>query len=185
MENPRRGETLNQESGGRDGNQEKRYYNRTSRQQRFEHNVGTCHDLRMCRSNIPLDRNLPPCSWTMVNATNVNKVTRQRYRQPTCQQRMPRTLATIAHSLLVDLIWFNSMKRHVASGGWGARGLQPQLHPKAEKHPQAYHPTTKPWASNPPSPPCVPGQRDLLVEKPGATKGARGLPRAQAWGTQP
>ena len=38
---PRRGETLNQESGGRKGNQEKWYYNRTSHQQCFEHNANT------------------------------------------------------------------------------------------------------------------------------------------------
>ena len=79
-------ETLNQESGMRDGKQEKHYYNRTSRQQHFEHNVGTCHGLCMSRSNMPLDRNLPPCLQTMVNATNVNKAKDNQHASKECQK---------------------------------------------------------------------------------------------------
>ena len=40
----------------------------------------------------------PPCSRTMVNATNANMVSQQRYRRPTRHQRMTKTLETIAPS---------------------------------------------------------------------------------------
>ena len=64
--------------------------------------------MRMRHSNIPLDRNLPPCSRTMVNATNANIVTQQRYKRPTRPQRTPKTLATIAPNYIkYDLIVFS------------------------------------------------------------------------------
>ena len=52
-----------------------------------KHNVGTCHGLHMCRSDILLDRNLPPCSQTVANATNAKTVKQQPYREPTCHER--------------------------------------------------------------------------------------------------
>ena len=44
----------------------------------------------------------------------------------------------------------------ITSGGWvsWAKELWPQLHPKAEEHPQAYQPATQPQAPPTPSHPC-------------------------------
>ena len=53
---------------------------------------------RMRQGDLPLDRNLPPCSRTMVNAIKANIVTQQHYRRPTRYQRMPKTPETIAPS---------------------------------------------------------------------------------------
>ena len=56
------------------------------------------HGLRMCQSDISLDGNLPPCSRTLINATNTNKLMQQRYTQPIRHERTPKTLETIAPS---------------------------------------------------------------------------------------
>ena len=56
------------------------------------------HGLRMCQSDISLDGNLPPCSRTMINTTNTNKLMQQRYTQPIRHERTPKTLETIAPS---------------------------------------------------------------------------------------
>ena len=45
----------------------------------------------------------------------------------------------------------------------GASGMQPQLHPNAEEHPQAYQPATQPRA---PPPPPAPSRTDLRVGNP-------------------
>ena len=90
------GRTLDQESGGREGNQEKHYATRT------EHhaNKASSRTQTQCRHlpwNVLAQKRQtagqeygPPCSQTMVNAININIVTGQRYRQPTSHQRMPK-----------------------------------------------------------------------------------------------
>ena len=98
------GETLTQESGGREGNQEKRSATGTPRhankassttqtQRRHMACVYTKATYRWTVICPP-----PPCSRTMVNATNANIVTQTRYRRPTRHQRTPKTLETIAPS---------------------------------------------------------------------------------------
>ena len=85
------GENLNQESRGREGNQEKCYATRmpchaVPRNANKALSTTQTKCRHMCLSNILQDRNLPPCSRTMVSATNANIVMQQHYKQPTTKE---------------------------------------------------------------------------------------------------
>ena len=82
--NEKKGETLNQESGEMEGNQEKRYATRTPRHTTLtklrvqrKHNVGTWPAHAPKRHTAGRD-SAPPCSRTIIKATNANIVTQQR-----------------------------------------------------------------------------------------------------------
>lgn len=95
------GETLNQESGGKEGNQEKCYTTRrprhtntasSTRQTQRRHMAGTCAEVTYCwTESAPMLTNNGKCY-------KANIVMRQPYRQSTSHQRTPKTLKTIAPS---------------------------------------------------------------------------------------
>ena len=85
-------------------NQEKPYATRTPRHSTLtklrvqrKHSVGTW-PAHAPKRHTAGQESAPPCSRTMINATNANIVTQQRYRRPTRHQRTPKTLETIAPS---------------------------------------------------------------------------------------
>ena len=98
------GETLNSRKR-REENQEKRYATRTPRHANKAPSTTqtqprhmTCARAKATYRWTGICPPPPSCSRTIINATNANIFTQQRYRRPTRHQRTPKILETIAFS---------------------------------------------------------------------------------------